>query len=88
MAKVTKTKIEADGLRYTAKAGGSPFLQESHLARATMSCFLCGKHKIRSTMSTRKFLGKPQAICEPSCKAPKVADKSDQSEVCAPSTET
>ncbi len=30
MAKVTKTKIEADGLRYTAKAGGSPFLQESH----------------------------------------------------------
>ncbi len=34
-----------------------------------MSCFLCGKHRARSLMGTRKVLGKSQAVCSPSCKA-------------------
>jgi hypothetical protein len=36
---------------------------------ATMSCFLCGKHRARSLMTTRKVLGKSQAVCSPTCKA-------------------
>ena len=35
---------------------------------ATMSCFLCGKHRARSLMTTKKVLGKSQAVCAPSCK--------------------
>ena len=66
-----KTMIVADGLRYSAKAGGSPFLQDRHLSQATMSCFLCGTHRVRSTMATRTFIGKSQAICEPSCRVAK-----------------
>ncbi|MEN9372920.1 MAG: hypothetical protein RIR79_472 [Pseudomonadota bacterium] len=33
-----------------------------------MSCFLCGKHRARSLMTTKKVLGKSQAVCAPSCK--------------------
>ncbi len=33
-----------------------------------MSCFMCGKHRARSLMGTRKVLGKAQAVCSPSCK--------------------
>jgi hypothetical protein len=32
-----------------------------------MSCFLCGKHRPRSQLTTRKFLGKSQAVCAPKC---------------------
>ena len=34
-----------------------------------MSCFLCGKHRLRNQLGTRKLLGKSQAVCAPSCKA-------------------
>jgi hypothetical protein len=34
-----------------------------------MSCFMCGKHRPRSQMGTRKVLGKSHAVCAPSCKA-------------------
>jgi hypothetical protein len=33
-----------------------------------MSCYLCGKHRTRSLMKTRKLLGRAQAVCAPSCK--------------------
>ena len=36
---------------------------------ATMSCFICGKHRPRSLLKTRKLLGKAQQVCSPSCKA-------------------
>jgi hypothetical protein len=43
---VTKSHIMEDGLRYKAKASGSPFGETNQYAHtATMSCFLCGKHK-------------------------------------------
>jgi hypothetical protein len=70
MAKAdTKTKIVADGLRYKSKVSGSPFTAATSFGAATMSCFLCGKHRARSQMVSKKILGKSQAVCSPSCKA-------------------
>jgi len=65
----TKTKILDDGLRYQSKVSGSPFNGVSYFGASTMSCFLCGKHRLRSTMATRSFAGKSHAVCSPSCKA-------------------
>lgn len=70
MAKAeSKTAMLADGLRYKSKASGSPFAAAASFGGATMSCFLCGKHRTRSLMGTRKVLGKSQAVCAPSCQA-------------------
>jgi disulfide bond formation protein DsbB len=74
MAKAdTKTKMLADGLRYKSKVSGSPFTAATSFGAATMSCFLCGKHRARSQMSSRKILGKSQAVCAPSCKEAEAA---------------
>jgi len=70
----TKTKILDDGLRYQSKAGGSPFNPAVNFGSSTMSCFLCGTHRLRSTMATRKFIGKSQAVCAPSCKEARAVD--------------
>jgi len=76
MAKAdTKTKIVADGLRYKSKVSGSPFTAATSFGAATMSCFLCGKHRARSQMVSKKILGKSQAVCSPSCKALDEASK-------------
>ena len=64
-----KTAVLADGLRYKSKVSGSPFAATTSFGAATMSCFMCGKHRARSLMGTRKVLGKSQAVCSPSCKA-------------------
>jgi hypothetical protein len=63
-----KTHIEADGLRYRNKAPGSPFASAGVFSAATMSCLLCGKHRPRSMLKSRKLLGKTQFVCAPSCK--------------------
>ena len=63
-----KTAVLADGLRYKSKVSGSPFAATTSFGAATMSCFLCGKHRARSLMGTKKVLGKSQAVCAPSCK--------------------
>ena len=63
-----KTRIEADGLRYRSKAPGSPFAPAGAFGGSTMSCFLCGKHRPRSLLKTRKLLGKAQTVCSPSCR--------------------
>lgn len=69
MAKdVVKTKIQADGLRYKVKEGGSPFASAGDFQAGTMSCFLCGKHRPRAQLKSRKLLGKAQAVCSPSCR--------------------
>ncbi len=70
---VAKTRILDDGLRYRSKVQGSPFKAAEHFSKSTMSCFLCGAHRVRSTMTTRKFIGKSQAVCAPSCKAASAA---------------
>ena len=63
-----KTAVLADGLRYKSKVSGSPVAATTSFGAATMSCFMCGKHRARSLMGTRKVLGKSQAVCAPSCK--------------------
>jgi hypothetical protein len=69
MAKTeSKTTVLPDGLRYKSKVSGSPFMAAASFGGATMSCFLCGKHRARSLMTTKKVLGKSQAVCAPSCK--------------------
>ena len=76
MAKAdTKTSIDSDGLRYRSKTPGSPFTAAGAFGAATMSCFLCGKHRARSQMVSKKILGKSQAVCSPSCKALDEANK-------------
>ena len=70
MAKdVIKTTIEPDGMRYRSKAPGSPFSVAGSFGAATMSCFLCGKHRPRAALTTRKLLGKSHSVCAPSCRA-------------------
>jgi hypothetical protein len=64
-----KTAIVDGGLRYRTKAPGSPFAAASSFGAATMSCFLCGKHRARSMLKSRKLLGKNQVVCSPSCAA-------------------
>lgn len=66
---ITKTEIADDGLRYRSKINGSPFISSGSFGAATMSCFLCGKHRARSSLKARKLLGQMQFVCAPSCKA-------------------
>jgi hypothetical protein len=63
-----KTTVSSEGLRYHSKVPGSPFVATGHFGAATMSCFLCGKHRPRSLMQTKRVLGKAQPVCAPSCK--------------------
>ena len=81
---VIKTKIQADGLRYKVKEGGSPFASAGDFQAGTMSCFLCGKHRPRTTLKTRRLLGKAQHVCAPSCKEAEAAGNAKA----APSTVT
>ena len=65
---VTKSKIMEDGLRYKAKVSGSPFgATNTYSGASTMSCFLCGKHKPRAQLMSRKLLGRVQNVCSPKC---------------------
>lgn len=64
-----KTAVGDTGLRYKSKAPGSPFQASGSFSGATMSCFLCGKHRPRALLGSRRVLGKSQTVCAPSCKA-------------------
>ena len=75
-----KTTIEADGLRYRSKTPGSPFASAGVFSAATMSCFLCGKHRARQSLKSRKMLGKTQFVCSPSCKTPQESKETPASE--------
>lgn len=63
----SKSTVLDDGLRYKSKVSGSMFAPAPFSGNATMSCFLCGKHRPRSEMINRKFIGKNQAVCAPKC---------------------
>ena len=68
MSKETgKSTVLDDGLRYKSKANGSLFHAVPYYGSATMSCYLCGKHRLRSELAFRKFIGKSQAVCSPKC---------------------
>ena len=65
---VVKSAILEDGLRYKSKSSGSPFGATSAFAgNATMSCFLCGKHRPRADLMSKRLLGKSHAVCSPKC---------------------
>ncbi|OYT90686.1 MAG: hypothetical protein CFE43_17035 [Burkholderiales bacterium PBB3] len=64
---ISKTKIVDDGLRYKSKVSGSPFATAPYAGAATMSCFLCGKHRPRTELKNRNLMGKSQAVCAPKC---------------------
>ncbi len=66
--KIIKTDVDPGGLRYRSKASGSPFAVAGNFGTATMSCFLCGIHRPRNVLKSRKLLGKTQFVCAPSCK--------------------
>ena len=68
-----KTTIKPSGLRYKSKRSGSPFAVLG--GAGTMSCFLCGKHRARSALKTRRLLGKAQFVCSPSCAEAEKAEK-------------
>ena len=70
------THIQPDGLRYKSKEPGSPFAPAGAGGAATMSCFLCGKHRPRVSLQSRKLLGKTQYVCAPSCAAANAAQNS------------
>jgi len=63
----TKTAIVKDGLRYKSKVSGSQFGATPFSGNTTMSCFLCGKHRPRTELMTRKLIGKSQTVCSPKC---------------------
>ena len=65
MTKQIETKVASDGLRYTAKAGGSPYLGGG----TTMSCFRCGRHRIPTQLQGQRLLGRSRRVCKPSCAA-------------------
>ncbi|WP_157272405.1 hypothetical protein, partial [Azohydromonas aeria] len=54
-----KTRIDADGLHYRAKAAGSVFNKpgQASFSNKTMSCFRCGAHKLLADLATKKILG-------------------------------
>ena len=65
---VAKSAILDGGLRYKAKVSGSPFGgSNAYPGTSTMSCFLCGKHRPRPSLMTRKLLGRAQTVCAPKC---------------------
>ena len=63
MSKDVGTKLSTDGLRYTSKASGSPFLGSGN----TRSCFKCGKHRSAAELQPKKVLGRSEMVCKPSC---------------------
>lgn len=63
-----ESQIQDCGLRYKAKSAGSFFESGKSFGYSTMSCFLCGKHRSRAQLTSKKFIGKSQVVCEPSCK--------------------
>ena len=63
-----RTEMTDDGLRYHSKENGSPFISSGSFGTATMSCFLCGKHRPRTHLKSRRLLGQMQFVCAPNCK--------------------
>ena len=68
MTETVKTRIDSAGLRYVSKPAGSPFAPKDSFSAQTMSCFLCGVHRPRAALRTRKMFGKWQHICDPGCR--------------------
>ena len=66
-AKTAHAHINPDGLTYRHKPGGSQFNGGSGLKGQAMSCLLCGRHRPRSMLMSRRLAGRHQVVCAPSC---------------------
>lgn len=73
--------VKDDGLRCKSKQSGSPFSNASSFSNSAMSCFMCGKHRSRAYMITKRIFGKSQMVCTPSCKDVDAALKASASGV-------
>jgi hypothetical protein len=60
--------VDEAGLRYKAKAGGTPFPESDRGLGSTMSCFRCGRHSPRSLLAVKRLLGKNQQVCKDGCR--------------------
>lgn len=60
-----KDVVAEGGLRFKSKALGSPFGKQD--PDASMSCFLCGRRWPRSSMKTRRLLGRNHLVCGEGC---------------------
>lgn len=61
-------KISACGSRYVKKQAGSIFATPlGNVGGHTLSCFFCGKHRVRAERTGQMVLGKRQQVCTPAC---------------------
>jgi hypothetical protein len=58
------TRIRDGGLRYQSKATGSPYARDLGMM---LSCFLCGRHRPRAALMSRKLIGRHQNVCADGC---------------------
>ena len=68
-SKVPKsTTIAVDGLRYTKKATGSPFVSNrGSFSGGTLSCLFCGVHRRSHERTTQRVFACNQQVCDPPC---------------------
>jgi hypothetical protein len=69
LSTVEPSQINADGLTYRRKPSGSPFSGGAGLCGQAMSCFLCGRHRPRALLTSRRLLGKTHQVCAGGCDA-------------------
>lgn len=62
-----RTEVAPDGLRYASKTPGTPFAAGSGFSPSTMSCFLCGRHRPRTQLKSRKLAGRAHLVCDTGC---------------------
>lgn len=58
------SRIRDGGLRYESKPTGSPYPRDMGV---TLSCFLCGRHRPRTALTSRKLVGRQQNVCTDGC---------------------
>lgn len=63
MTTTTHTAVKDDGLRFEARANGSPFFGSGHMR----SCFKCGRHRLPALLRSMKVLGRQERVCAPQC---------------------
>jgi hypothetical protein len=62
MYKTDTSEISVTGLRYVSKQGGSPF-QGAGSTGETISCIKCGKHRLRTRGSLKRYLNSLLFFC-------------------------
>ena len=62
------TTVASDGLRYTRKATGSPFVSNhGSFVGSTLSCLFCGAHRKANERTTQRVCDRNHQVCNPPC---------------------